>query len=335
MKRLAPIALAFALTQLGCAYGRTVLVDASEHGLYRRARASATVEDRLAASQRYLTEYPNGVYTSELKDFFQQTEPLVFAKAKESTAGLEAYLRALPHGPRAAEATLRLRDLRALSKAENADLAGAAEEADAAVLREVNRRIAVRERIQHWIGLFLDPSAWNLPIGAAKADLIIPWSLGLPWPHCERVEDLKTPAKKGVNAARICKKLLQLDYRAIEDGVPQERQALVEVAMWQDEAGKPLSVHIGGPDLFLRIDETVTARSASADDPEAKLRGAENAVDLAQNVFSRRVSKDPACKKTSDSDVLRLACGGVELRVLAGALDGEDDRFVVTPAPAR
>ena len=133
--------------------------------------------------------------------------------------------------------------------------------------------------------------------------------------------------------ARRCTKLLQLDYRATEEGQPEERQALVEIAIWQDEPGRPLEVVIGGPELFLRLDETVTARSAVATDPEARLRGAERAVLLAEKAFRTHVSEDASCRKTADSDVLRLACKGVELRVLAGALDGEDDRFVLRVVP--
>ena len=39
----------------------------------------------------------------------------------------------------------------------------------------------------------------------------------------------------------------------MEDGDAQEREALVEIAVWQDEAGRPLEVVIGGPELFLRL----------------------------------------------------------------------------------
>lgn len=332
-KALLGILALLAVAQAGCAAGRPLVMDAAEYGVYRRARASTTIEDRLSASQEYLTKYPDGVYAADVRAFFKGAEPLYFAEAKTSIAGLEAYLRAMPHGPSAGEATMRLRDLRALRKAESTDLAGAAAATDAAVVREAERRKAVRDRIEQWLGLFLDAGTFAAPMIDAKASLIVPWSLALPWPICERTEPGPDAPPYPKGAARRCAKLLQLDYRATEEGEAQERQALVEIAVWQDEAGRPLEVTIGGPELFLRLDETVTARGAVATDPEAKLRGAERAVEIAQKVFGERVGADPSCKKASDSDVLRLACKGVELRVLAGALDGEDDRFVVRSAP--
>jgi hypothetical protein len=317
---------------LGCGAAPRLLMDASEYGLYRRARASTTLEDRLAASQEYLTKYPQGAYTSELRDFFTRTETAYFGEAKASILGLETYLRALPRGPRAGEAAMRLRDLRALERAERTDLEGAAIVTDAAVVYEVERRQAVRDRIAQWLGIFLDPAVFTAPMIAAKASVIVPWSLALPWPICERT-DAGPDAPKGLpGAARLCAKLLQLDYRAMDEGVAQERQALVEVSVWQDEPGRPLEVAIGGPDLFLRLDETVTARGAAASDPEARLRGAEQAVTIAQKAFADKVSADVACRKSSDADVLRLACKGIELRVVASAVEGEDDRFVLRAA---
>lgn len=321
-----------AAAQLGCGAGQRLLMDAPEYGVYRRARAAATLEDRLAASQEYLTRYPEGAYAAELRAFFKKTEPAYFAGAKGSIAGLEAYLRALPRGPSAGEAAMRLRDLRALAKAESTDLAGAAAATDASVARETERRQAVRDRLEQWLGLFLDPTVFAAPMVSTKAALIVPWSLALPWPLCERTDAGPDAPRGPAGAARLCAKLLQLDYRAMDNGAPQERQAIVEIGVWQDEAGRPIEVAIGGPELFLRLDETVTARGAVATDPEARLRGAERAVELAQRAFSERVSADAACKKTAESDVLRLSCKGIELRVLASALDGEDDRFVLRAA---
>jgi hypothetical protein len=320
------------IAALGCA-GQVppALVAPQEYGLYKRTRAAATLEERLAAAQRYMTEYPEGRYAEHVGAFFLHTEPLYFAKVKGSADGLEAYLKALPQGPHAREAATRLRDLRAAEKADKGGLAGTAEAAEASVAHEAERRKGVRDRIEQWLGLFLDPQVFGRPMVEAPAPLVVPWALGLPWPLCERTDGPEAPANGPKGAARRCTKLLQLDYRAMDDGEAQERQALVEIAVWEDEPGRPLEVAIGGPELFLRLDETVTARGAAGNDPEAKLRGAERAVEMAQRVFGARVSPQASCKKASDSDVLRLECGGLTLRVLAGALDGEDDRFVVRP----
>ena len=336
--RLPGLALtcALALAAAGCAAGRPFITGAAEHGLYRRARAAPTLEDRLTASQQYLARYPDGLYTPQVRAFFDRVGPLYYQRARDSPPGVKAYLPVLPGCSQNPQATLRARDLRALEKAERTDLAGTADATLGSVARETERRQAVDARLRQWVALFLDAAVFRTPMPETKAALIVPWSLGLPWPFCERT-DAGPDAPKGgpPGAARRCAKLLQLDYRAMEDGAPQERQALVEIAVWQDEDRRPLEVTIGGPHLFLRLDETATARGASAADPEARLRGAERAVELAQRALLEQIGADartPTCKKSADTDVLRLACHGVELRVIAAAAEGEDDRFAIRAA---
>lgn len=325
-------AIALSTVTTGCVAGRRFAASPEEYATYRRARASDSIEDRLEAAQLYLVKYPQGAWTDEVQAFFARAEPIYWAGAKGSIPLLEAYIRSLPHGPNAKEAALRLRDLKAAEKAERTELRGAAEAIDENVEREAERRKGVRARLSTWLGAFLDPAVFARPLIDAKASLIVPWSLGLPWPLCARPEGDDAP-KLPAGAVRRCTKLLQLDYRAADGGKQEERQALVEIAIAMDEAGRPIEVSIGGPDLYLRLQETVTARAASASDPEAKLAGAELAVEIAHAAFASALGDTKSCKKTADADVLRLSCKGVTLRVLASALDGEDDRFVIRAAP--
>lgn len=331
---LRPLALALvALALSGCATSQSFVMTPREYGIYRRARAATTLDDRLAATHQYLAAFPEGVHAEQLRAFFAGAEPLYFARARGSVAGLEGYLRTLPHGPHVGEAAMRLRDLRAVERAERTDLAGAARATELSLAREVERRQSVRDRLEQWVGLFLDARTFATPVVEAKATLIVPWSLGLPWPVCEHANSGPEAPRGPAGGVRRCTKLLQLDYRAMDDGEAQERQALVEIAVWQDQAGRPIEVSIGGPELFLRLQETVTARGAAASDPEARLGGAEIAVEVAKKTFGAQISTDPTCKKAADSDVLRLACKGLELRVLAGVLEGDDDRFVIRAIP--
>lgn len=338
MKRAASLTFAalLAASLAGCGAAPTIGMGTSEYGLYRRARAAPRLEDRLAAAQEYLTKYPGGAHTQDLRTFFSRAEPVYFRGTMGSIGGLEAYLRTLPHGPNADEAIRRLGYLRARRDAESADLdaaAGTALATSHALTREADRRRGVRSRVAQWLAAFLDPRAFALPLAEAPAELIVPWSLSLPWPRCARPGSSPDAPKGPADAATRCVKLLELDYRVTEEGDAQERQALLEIAVWQDRAGRLIEVSIGGPDLFLRLDETVTARGASTDDPEARLRGAELAVEMANAAFfTHRVTAAAACRKKADSEVLVLDCNGVELRVLAGAFDGEDDRFVVRVA---
>lgn len=331
MMRWASLGIAAILgaSSIGCAAGRRFAASPEEYAVYRSARASKTLEERLTASQKYTVQYPEGAWSDEMRAFFAKAEPLYFQGAKGSATMLEKYLAALPHGPNAKEAALRLRDLRAAESADRTAFTGTAQATEETVAHEAERRKAVGERIGTWLALFLDPQVFARPLVDSKVPLIVPWSLGLPWPICSRPAEGDDSPKAPAGAVRRCTKLLQLDYRAVDDGVAAERQALVEIAVWQDESGRPVEVSIGGPELFLRLLEATTARAAEANDPESKLHGAEQAVELAQETFRSVVGGDKTCKKPSDADVLRLVCKGLTLRVLAGALDGEDDRFVV------
>jgi hypothetical protein len=333
MRRLAPLlALLLGLAALGCASNKHLLMGTGEYGVYRKTRLSRTLEDRLTASYDYITAYPEGEHAEQVRAAFLKDEALYFSKAKSSIKGLKTYLSALPKGPHAQEAIDDLRRLQGFAEAQRSGITGAAKATNTELAREVERRQAVRDRVELWIAVFLDPKVFAKPLSEAKAALIVPWSLSLPWPVCARAgtPDVPKPPPGGV---RRCTKLLQFDYRAVEDGEAQERQALVEIGIWYDEDGRPVEVTLAGPELFLRLQETVTARGAASDDPDAKLAGAERAVEMAQSAFGATLSADASCKKTGDSEVLRLACKGIELRVLASALDGEDDRFVIRPAP--
>src|SRR5262249_716711 len=153
--------------------------------------------------------FPDGTWAAEVRDRFLHVEPLYFADVKGTLVGLEAYLKALPQGPHAREATMRLRDQQAPAHAEKTDLTVIAQTAQESAAREAERREAVRDRIEQWIGLLLDPIAFARPMVEAKPALIIAWSLALPWPLCARTDSGPDAPKGGpAGAARRCTKLL-------------------------------------------------------------------------------------------------------------------------------
>lgn len=106
------IPLLSATLALGCASVKgSLLTPPEQYAAYRETRITKNIDARLAASARYLANYPDGAFADEVATFFERAEPLYFDARKGSRAGLLAYLEALPQGPHAEEARERLRIL--------------------------------------------------------------------------------------------------------------------------------------------------------------------------------------------------------------------------------
>ena len=100
----------------------------------------------------------------------------------------------------------------------------------------------------------------------------------------------------------------------------------------QDARGVPVEAAIGGPDLFLRLEETYRVKPVAPGDTAQRAAAIMRAVELVKAAFVERVSPDPACRRRpSPPAVLDLACAGVSVTVTAAAAPGEDDRVVISP----
>lgn len=323
---LAAVALALLLAT-GCASFRPLVTPAAEVHAYRATRVSPTLEGRIVAAARYLATYPDGAFASEVRDFFGTAEPLYFEENRHDAAGLHVYLAALPRGPHADEARQRLRFAASRSSGPTGfDLR--AMQTDARVAELAKKRAEARNEITGLLDRFLDPEVFARPLSEAKPELLVPWSLTLPWPRCS----LNDEAKEGPSFR--CTKLLELPYDVVQgEGSTEERQATVEVVVVEDARGRPTSVTIGGPDLFLRTDETFSGRAASREDTRDKARAMTRVVELVWKQFAARISDDPACRKTTRGPALLvLACHDMRVVVLPGVEPGEDDRIAIGPA---
>ncbi|MCC6558357.1 MAG: hypothetical protein IT372_35915 [Polyangiaceae bacterium] len=332
--RRARRAAALGLLALGlpaCGAAAPLFVGRGEYAAYRATRVEPTLEGRLAAAGRYLDRYPEGVYAAEVRAYLGRAEPVFYEAKRGSVAGLEAYLRALPSGAFAGDAQGRLQQMRR-ARAEGDPAARVAAEAEARIDAEQAERRRVREELSTWVSRFLDAGLWSRPMSEAPAEVIIPFSLALPSPVCHTLEAGEEGAP-GVGSMR-CAKLLALPYTVRVEGESEAREATVEVAAIEDPAGRPLAISIGGPDLFLRLEETRAVRALAADDASARVGGISQAADLAAAAFRKRVSPDPACKRQPVAPVvLDLACAGVRLVVRAALEPGGDDLIVVGPEP--
>jgi hypothetical protein len=125
-----------------------------------------------------------------------------------------------------------------------------------------------------------------------------------------------------------------MPYTVKVEGTSEPREATLEVAVIEDPSGRPLAVTIGGPDLFLRLEEARAVRALASDDAAARVGGISIAVELAAAAFRARMGADPACKRQPVAPaVLDLSCGGLGLVVRAAVEPGGDDVIAIAPTP--
>lgn len=319
------LALALLLTA-GCA-AQGFIASPSDYAGYRATRVAPTFEQRLAAAQRYLGEHADGRYKDEVRAFFDPAEETFFASKKATKLGLEGYLVALPKGPHESQARRRISELEALTRSRAAELDRTVAEVEARVSGPgAVDRARVRAEVQDWLARLLDRATWDAPISAAKASLVVPFSLSLPAPRCELVD----PPEGAV--ARRCAKLIGLPYSVqVERGL-EPREATIEIILLQDPRGVPIEASVGGPDLFVRLEETYRVKPVTTGDAEQRAAATARAAQMVKTAFSRAVSDAPSCaRRVKPPTVLELGCEGVLVSVRAGAAPGDDDRIVIAP----
>jgi hypothetical protein len=299
----------------------------SDYAGYRATQITPTFEDRLAAAQRYLAEHPDGRYKDEVRAFFDPAEELFFASKRGKKPGLEAYLVTLPRGPHEAPARRRLGEIETAARSRDAELDRTAAQVEARVSGpRAAERARVRDEVKDWLTRLLDRATWSAPISAARASLVVPFSLSLPAPRCELLD----PPEGAV--ARRCAKLIGLPYSVeVERGL-EPREATLEIVVLQDPRGVPIEASVSGPDLFVRLEETYRVKPVITGDAEQRAAATARAVETVSAVFGQAVSSAVACRRRiKPPTVLELGCEGVLVSVRAGAAPGDDDRIVIAP----
>ncbi|HEX7603006.1 MAG TPA: hypothetical protein VF316_15420, partial [Polyangiaceae bacterium] len=124
-------------------------------------------------------------------------------------------------------------------------------------------------------------------------------------------------------------KVVELPYTVPVSGVSEEREATLEIAIVEDASGRPLDITVGGPDLFLRLEEARAVRAVAGDDPEVRMEAITKALALVCAELEKRAPIPVSCVREVEAPaVLALECRGLRL-VLEAGRDGED-RVVVT-----
>lgn len=318
----------------GCG-GAGFVTSPADYTAYRATRVAPTLEARLSAADRYLAGYPEGAFVPEVRAAVARAEPVFFAAKEGTIAGLQSYLRALPGGPHHKQAEKQLGRLEATR--DRRDLA-VADDVTAAVDRATADRAAVRAELSTWIGLFLDASLWDAPLSRARAALIVPWSLSLPAPSCAALEPgAKAREGEGLppppSAVRRCAKLLELPYSVVVEGSSEAREATLEITVFQDAEGRPLEARIGGPDFFLRLEETFTIRALPRGEPEPRIAAMARAAEMVRHALTGAVPPGSQCKRPPAAPVfLDLACAGLHVSARTAVAEGEDDLILIRAA---
>jgi len=311
----------------GCAALRPVTTSDADYRAFRTTRVSPTLEGRLVAASRYLARFPDGAYAAEVRGFFTLAEPLYFEAHRSTVRDLHVYLAALPRGPHADEARRKLEKMEdEIPTSDGFDRK--VMQTNARLSRMAKERASARDRVVSTLRAFMDPEAFARPLSEANPELVIPWSLALPWPRCAWDDEAReTPMR--------CEKLHELPYEVTTGEGSEEHQATVEIAIQEDARGRPRRVTIGGPDLFVRLEETFSGRAIAPMDPSGRAAGVSRVTELVRREFAARISDEPACRKRSRAPrVLDLACHGMRVVVEAALDRADDDRIVLSPIEA-
>ena len=318
--------LALALLGPACANNAT-FASAGDYGAYRAMRVSPTLEARLAAAQRYLKERPDGVFHEAVRAYFDHAEEVYYASKQSNRAGLEAYLAALPRGPHQEEAARRVRAMDVAEHSRRAELDKTVAAVEARVSGPgASARARVRSELDAWLVRFLDPEAFRAPLTAARASLVIPFSLSLPAPRCSLLDPPEGPV------ARRCAKLVELSYEVEGPQGTEPREATLEITLLEGASRAPIEVDLAGPELFVRLEETYRVKAIAPDDAAQHAAASARAVMFVRHVFRDAVSSAASCEQPVKAPLaLRLACGGVLVDVIPAPAPGDDDRIIVTP----
>jgi hypothetical protein len=303
-----------ALGLVACNPARALIASPSDYAAYRRVRTAETADARVAAAWEYLKSYPEGRYAERLRSYLARVEPVYYKIRRRNVAGLEAYLRALPDGPHAADALGRLMLLTDRERREPAELRGFA-----AAQTRLDARLRERERaaelLGDWLVQLLDPKLWQVPLARGPGPFVVRFELGLPQPLCEATA-----------GGRHCVKAVEQPYALPISDHSHERAVAFEIDLRLDARGTPTSAGLRGPALFVRSEEARRGKPIDELDLRA-VREAQRAY-LAR-LTSELVAADVLCEGTTESDgTAVLNCEGVRLTLEPGAAE---DRLTVAP----
>lgn len=297
----------------GCGFSARALSSPKEYEAYRTTRAGYTTEARLQASLLYLGRFPDGRFADEVRRRFGEEEARFYRASSKSEHGLEWYLRTLPEGPHATEASLMLVELAKRASEEQQDelvQRGRSMERRLA-LAESQRRQAV-EALVGWISALASSAAWGKPTWEQPQELLR-GIRGLPEPG--RCDD--------VRCVRGRTMVFQIP---VAGGGLEERAATFDFIL-ELERGRVVRGALRGPALFSRFYEAARGRPLPRDPLEARAEAVGYALEVVGGAFEAAAPGATCDQGITPPVVLSRRCGG--WRVVATAGDGPADDDVL------
>ncbi|MCS6797595.1 MAG: hypothetical protein NZ898_03530 [Myxococcota bacterium] len=187
--RVASVALIL-MSTAGCA----VLASKREYAAYRATRLARDPIERLEAMQRYIAEYPRGMWARRVGQERARIEPDFYAAHRGTRDGLALYLRLFPDGRFVEEARPRLAALSVVQTGRDVEAERAAElerQRQAALAEQ--RRTWLTRAAQYWTRTLVSLEGWGQPIAeVARRNPSFSRAFGeSPRPRCSRDECIK------------------------------------------------------------------------------------------------------------------------------------------------
>lgn len=290
----------------GCYSATALIASPADYADYRRVRNAETLDVRLAAAWHYLQHRPDGRYHARLRAYFDEAEPLFFAARRRNAAGLDAYLRALPDGPHAAEALSALMGLRQASRrrdlvSESLQRSGLRQQAD----KEAREKAA--DLLLAWTAELGAPALYRRPLTEAPASFLRRYRLALPEPEC-------APPPDALDLTECRKAVEQRFVVAQREGLPEERHIAFVVELTLDERWVPIGAHLRGAGLLLRTAEAAGGVGLDESDvAQQRLAAQQFASRLTERLFGEELTCNGG---TAADGTLTLDCETLRITVV-------------------
>ncbi len=305
----------------GCAVGSQLVSSRDAYCLYRTTRLAPTVEERLAAANRYLHVAPDGPYAPELRAWFPPAERAYVVRAHDVLPLLLAYAKSLPDGPSIKEVRDRIEELesaRRFVKQRQAARTERVESLEAELARAADQRKAFVAELAAWVAALAKVRSYGQPLAALPADVRERFAIGEPAAACP----LDVCSRSSAPRFAIPASGTQL--------IPREAAYVVELSL---SAGALAGLRLHGRELFSRVGEALDLRPVSFADPLSRAEAIGRALSIVGNALGPELSAD-GCERAAVSPVvLERACDGVHVVVTAAVDPGSDDEIAFGPAP--
>jgi hypothetical protein len=306
---LIALGLALAVTPLGCAMGRQIVADDADFRDYRAFRVAAREGLRLSRAAAYLAAHPEGEWSAEVRQAFDDEEPVFFEACQGSREKARDYLVDLPNGPHATAAMALLVEYSMkVEDVATARLLRDARRTEAKLEAAASRRRAVGEAILAATGALLADGVYGTRIEDTP-------------PALRRVLGGEAPVSWGTVPSRR-----EADYFFVVPTLAgREGRVATVIVRAVIDANGIVEGRIEGLDLFVRWDESDLVRPLDGSSPNHRSEAALHAQELLAGALEARLPEARCTQPRADGELVHRACDGWSAVVRWGQVEGQPD----------